>query len=240
MNQTKNSKLKKNLFQIFLQVIILIMIEFGSIYNPQTVRSKQEEFEQTIFGSKNNSSVRSHMNIDDSQRKNDFEKRKKVLAQYRQSCEKRNQEFDYLRYGKRIDSMNYIESNKSKSNNDSNVIIEKDQGFNLLNSFQEDFKKPDIPIRKDDKYINVEDKEIVVNPSNFKYTNDNQNYDKNSLTEPKISVISSYNTLFHDKEIERNKKIIKSDNLFNPREKDTGTFFNNFQNIKSEDNKLNP
>ena len=94
------------------------------------------------------------MNVDEVNQKNDFERRKRILTQYRQSCDRRSQDFDYLRYGKSIDSLN---SSKNQSRTEMDISIsatkEVDQkdSFNLLNNTSQDeikkdkFKMPENP-----------------------------------------------------------------------------------------------
>ena len=76
------------------------------------------------------------MNLDEVKLKNEFEIRKKILMQYRKSCERRTQDFDYLRYGKRIDSLN---SSKNPSRTEMEISLNNSKDLN--NTSREEIKK---------------------------------------------------------------------------------------------------
>lgn len=174
----------------------------------KTAKSKQDQLDKSL--TKSNNRHKSFMNFDEIKKKNEFEKRKKIIAHYRKNCERRSQEFDYLRLGKSIDSRN-SSKNQSKAemeiSDNGTKELDQNENFNFLNNMSQEEIKKDI----------------------FKMPEIPRKYE-NNIADSNISAQNSFDKL------EKNKKDVTE----NPeRTSNTHReFFKESENFKLENNKL--
>jgi hypothetical protein len=110
------------------------------------------------------------MNLDEIHSKNDYERKKRIIMQYRQSIDRRSQDFDILRFGKN-DSID-TSRNMSRSDMDVSIGDKKDNEvrdsqtlMNISNSEdnkKENFKIPDKPKKTEEKSFMNEEKNSVL------------------------------------------------------------------------------
>jgi hypothetical protein len=122
------------------------------------------------FQKKNDNTNRLFMNLDEIHSKNDYERKKRIIMQYRQSIDRRSQDFDILRFGKN-DS---IDNSKNMSRSDMDVSIGDKKDFevkdnqtlmNISNSEdnkRENFKVPDKPKKTEERSFISEEKNSVL------------------------------------------------------------------------------
>lgn len=147
---------------------------------------------------KSDNSNRLFMNIEEIQSKNDYERKKRIIMQYRQSIDRRSQDFDLLRFGKNdsVDtSRNVSRSDMDISTGEKKDLENKESQIILSNSVSEEnrkenFKIPDKPKKVEDRlFLNEEKLGGSSKDSNEIKKNFNDNNTKSDLNNNNFSVL---------------------------------------------------